>query len=762
MPFAQREIAALEEQRLQTLHSRLDADLAAGRHADVLGELQRLVGSSPASEPLARQLMLALYRSGRQREALEVYARIRSLLSRELGLEPGPALQTLQRDIFEQASSLDLRTPAPPGLVEPDRAFPLPSALAAIGDEPFVGRAAVVDALIDAYGEVAGGGRRLAMVSGEPGIGKTRLAAEFARRAHEDGAIVLYGRCDEEGLLALQPFVSALRQYVCGCPARELARGLGHISGELRRILPELADRVHGLAQPLAGDPEGARSRLFEAVAGLLSGAGRDTPVVLVLDDLHWADVATLVLLRYVARYPREGQLMVLGTYRETELDLDHPLGATLAELDREHDLRRFALAPLDPAAVEELVGVHVGAQTSPELGGMLYERTRGNALFVVEILRHLADSGALSDGRIGRAGSVGLLSVPESVKGVIGERVRRSGRESDRVLPMASVLGRDFELAVLERLSGLAEDELLDVLDAAVHARVIDEVAGHAGRYTFSHVLIRDTLYGALSAARLAVMHRRAGAALEAVHRADLEPHLADLARHFARAGSSDDLDKAIEYGSRAGEHASSRLAYERAAAHFRQAVALIDEAGRGGLSAPQRCDLVIAQGEAERRAGDPAHRRTLLDGASLAQELRDPDRLARAALANNRGLHSSGYGVDRERVATLEAALDAYDPADSPTRAALLATLALELAMAPDTRRRETLHEDAIAMARRVGDRRTLGLVLARRWMVELALSETAVNEEPISTRRWRSPRSSTIGCSRATPRISRLRGR
>jgi ATP/maltotriose-dependent transcriptional regulator MalT len=227
--------------------------------------------------------------------------------------------------------------------------------------------------------------------------------------------------------------------------------------------------------------------------------------------------------------------------------------------------------------------------------------------------------------------------------------------------------------------------------------------------------------------------MHRRAAAALEEAHGADLEPYLAELAHHVAQAGFSGDLDRAIEYGWRAGEHAIGQSAYEQAVTHFRRTVELIEAADRTLLQR-QRCDLVIAQGEAERQAGDPAYRQTLLSGARLAQELHDPERLARAVLANNRGIYSSGQGVDRERVSVLQAALDAYDIADSPTRAELLALLALELVTDPDLRLRDKLSDDAVAMARRVGDPRTLARVLTQRcapqWTPTQTLAERQAN--------------------------------
>jgi DNA-binding SARP family transcriptional activator len=722
-PFAQGEIARLEEQRLVALEARVEADLAVGRHGELVGELQRLVTAFPVRERLAAQLMLALYRCGRQGEALGVYAQTRTHLSDEMGLEPGPALRALQRDILEQATALDVQFPAATSAKaftrdEPERSLPAPLVVAARSEDMFVGRAEDIDALGDVYAEVVGGTRRLMLVCGEPGIGKTRLAAEFARRAYEQAAIVLYGRCDEEALLAQQPFVEALRHYVHAYPARELAGRLPRVAGELRRILPEIADHIPDLAEPLTGDPEGARSRLFEAVGSLLCEAARSTPVVLVLDDLHWADKATLLLLKYLVRYPRDARLMVLGMYRDTELDPDHPLSATLTDLGREHYLKRRALAPLDAAAVSELVHVHAGEEASSELGQIVYEGTEGNAFFVVEVLRHLAESGTIAaEGADSQPGiATGRLAVPESAKEVIGHRVARLGRDTNRLLATASVLGTQFELDVLQRLSVQAEEDLVDDVESALRARVLQEVAGPPGRYMFSHTLIRDTLYDALSATRRALLHRRAGAALEEARSANLEPYLPELAHHFARAGLSGDLDKAIEYGRRAGEHALMQSAYEQAVSQFRRTVEIIDTVGPARRLA-QRCDLVIAQGEAERQAGDPAYRQTLLNAASQAQKLHDPKRLARAAIANNRGIYSSGQGIDRERVKVLQAALHAYDTADSPTRAALLALLALELMTDQDWRRRDKLSNDAVAMARRVGDPWTLAQVLTQR---------------------------------------------
>jgi DNA-binding SARP family transcriptional activator len=737
--FARPEIRRLEELRLAALESRIEADLALGRHGALIGELQALSVEHPERERICQQLMLALYRCGRQSDALDAYQRLSAHLDGQLGLRPGPALRSLQGAVLEHASWLsvdvtvaagrrDRRPGAPPPAASASRTpsrqpFALQAALRSCDPASFVGRAAAVEQLGRSYEQAASGSRRIVLLCGEPGIGKTRLATEFALRAHATGAVVLYGRCDEETLLPHQPFVEALRHYVGNCAPAVLAGQVQRISGELRRVVPDLAERIPELAEPVSGDPEGARYRLFEAVAGLLCEAAQSRPLVLLLDDLHWADKATLLLLKHLARYPREARLMVVGTCREMDVEPDHPLNDVLVDLAREHLFERLAPGCLDEDAVSELVDWHTHDQAPAELHRVVFEGTEGNAFFVVEVLRHLAESGdatAMGDPAVAQD-AAGRLPLPDSVRDLISRRLARLGPQTSRLLQTASVLGREFGFEMLERLGGLGPDELVDALERAVRAQFIEESAGRVGRYAFSHALIRDALYRTLTTTRRALLHRRVAAAIEQAHAADLEPHLAELAHHFGHGGSRGDLDKAIEYAARAAERAVGLLAYEQAVGHHRHAIELLVPT----LDAPERrvqlCDMTIARGEAERKAGDPAYRRTLLQGARMAQDLGDVERLARAALANDRGFQSSSQGVDHERVAVLQAALSALDEGDGATRAGLLGQLAVEFISDADWRRRARLSDEALAMARRVGDRATLARVLTQRSLAQ-----------------------------------------
>ncbi|HVF79419.1 MAG TPA: AAA family ATPase [Solirubrobacteraceae bacterium] len=688
---------------------------------------RRLIEAAPYRETGYRYLIEALAARGRVAEALQVFDGLRRLLQEELGVPPSAGLRSLHERLLNETglewrserddplavrpAALNAAGSAPPPLA-------LPSAFLAPARE-FVGRDEDLERLWGVYRQASSGTCRVAFLRGEAGIGKTRLATELALRAHAAGAVVLYGRCDEEPLLPHQPFVEALQHYVATCPVPELREQVSASSGELRRLVPELAQRLPDLAQPMSGDPEGERYRLFEAVAALLRRVGESRPVVLVLDDLHWADKPTLLLLRHLTRHARSTALVVVGTYRDTGVAPGHPLIETLADIGREHRGDRVTLGALDMAAVTVLVRAHAGRQ-APELVRWLLEETDGNPLFIVEMLRHLAESGAF-EGTPGRQTAdlwLGEVGIPEGVKDVIGRRIARLGESTRRVLTIASVSGRDFELAVLERASELGQDELVEALEEAARAGVIEEVGGVAGRYTFTHSLIRETIYGGLSALRRALYHRRVAVSLEATYADEPDAHSAELAHHFRQAGSPSDLEKAIAHGELAGDSAVAQLAYEHAAAHYRQAVSLIDAVELPRRQA-QRCDLVIAQGVAERQAGDPAYRETLFEGARLAHELGDAERLARAALANNRGFASSLAGVDGERVALLDTALSACGPHDSAVRASLLAQLAVELIADPDWRRRAQLSDEALAIARRIDDPSTLARTLNDRYV-------------------------------------------
>ena len=604
----------------------------------------------------------------------------------------------------------------------PVAAAPLPELLSRPG-RIFVGRDGEMARLQHCWTQATDGEVRCVLVAGEPGIGKTRLAAELAARVHADGATVLAGRCDEDLGVPYQPFVEALRHVIDHTEPDALSDGLGRYRGELVRLVPELADRLPDLAGPLRSDPETERYRLFDAVAGWLTAATADRPVLLVLDDLQWAARPTLLLLRHVLRSSEPMRLLVVATYRDTEVGRTHPLGQMLADVRRLENVERVSLPGLDEAAVTALLKQAAGHELGEDgdLARVIHGETEGNAFFVREIIRHLVETGGLveREGRwvIGRP--IRELGIPEGVRDVVGRRLSRLSARANEALAVGAVGGDEFEFAVVQEAGRWDEDTLVAALDEAVTSRLLREIPGPGSRFRFAHALVRSTLYDELSSARRAALHRRVAEAIESVHAGHLDDHLPALAHHFARASAPQAVtDKSVSYATRAGDRALAQLAHDQAVAYYRQALEIID-LSPGGPEDPRRLELLISLGEAQRRVGDPGHRETLLEAARLAQERGDADALARAALANNRGFYSDARYVDDERVAVLTEALSAMPGDDSALRCRLLANLAGELIFSQESGHCSVLMGDALAMARRLGDPATLGHVLAQGYL-------------------------------------------
>jgi tetratricopeptide (TPR) repeat protein len=558
------------------------------------------------------------------------------------------------------------------------------------------------------------------LVAGEPGIGKTRLAVQLAILVHDEGGLVLAGRCDEDLGVPYQPFVEALRHYA----AHVAEPRLGRHGGELVRLVPELAEGVPGLPPPLRSDPETERYRLFDAVAAWLADVCAEAPVLFVLDDLHWAARPTLLLLRHVVSFHEPLRLLVLGTYRDSEVGRGHPLSELLADLRRVEGVERFPLTGLDQTGVAAFIEAAAGHRLGEEdeaLPRTVWAETQGNPFFVAEVLRHLTETG-LVEYRAGRwitTAPIENLGIPEGVRDVVGRRLSRLSEAANRALGVASVAGLEFEPGVVRFAGGFEEDALLRALEEAAGARLLSEIPGATVRYRFFHALVRATLYDELSAARRVVFHRKVAEAIETVHAGRLDDHLSALAHHWTRAAAPvAETARAVDYARRAGDVALAQLAQDEAVGYYRQALELL-EASDGGAREASRLELLIVLGEAQRRAGDPAFRHTLLEATRLAQRRGDAAGLTRAVLANSRGMmHSAVTHVDRERVAALEAAISAGPVADSPERARLLATLGLELTSSGERQRRIALSDEALAMARRLDDDATLAHVLIARF--------------------------------------------
>lgn len=478
--------------------------------------------------------------------------------------------------VFERVGELSLKgLPAPitahaVAWSPPASDHLLPAALVAGERGFFAGREHERDLLQRRWKDATTGHRQVVLVGGEPGVGKTRLVSELALDAHDEGAVVLFGRCDEELLLPYQPFVEAFTHLVATIDDEVLRAHVAASRGELARLVPELARRVPDLPLPAQADGEAERALFFAAAVDLLTRATDEAPVVLILDDLHWAAKPTLLLLRQLLRATEYRMLLIAATYRDTELDRAHPLAGMLADLRREAGVERVSLSGLDADAVFALVEAAAGEATGlagRALADAVTRHTEGNPFFVTEVLRHLVESGAVyrRDDRWVYDRPVEQLGIPEGVKEVVGRRLSRLSDEANAVLAAAAIVGPEFDLDIVETIHGA---DPLDALDAAVQANVIDEVSGAIGRYRFAHALVRQTLESELSSARRVRLHRAVMDAIEQRHGDDLDAHLPALALHACEAARAGDVRKAAEYSLRAAEQALDRLAFEDAIA--------------------------------------------------------------------------------------------------------------------------------------------------------------------------------------------------
>jgi DNA-binding SARP family transcriptional activator len=726
-PWLHQQHGAVDSLRIRAYEVLADASLRTGELGESVEAARSAVALAPFRESAYRLLMEAHEAAGNPAEALRTFEDLRRLLREELGTAPGAeAMEVHERLLHGRAPARPLVPPAGP---QPIAARRWPAPLDGVrGRHAFVGRAAEASRLHDEWRRSADGTRRLVVLSGEAGIGKTRLAAELADHAHSDGAVVLYGRFDEEGLAPYQPIVQMLRGWAGGASLAPLAERLGARAGELGIVLPEFGAPAAGPGGTLHGSEVGAqRLRFFDAVAALLAEVAGAAPLLVVLDDLHWADQPTLQLVAHLVRAPAPECALFLATARAEERG--EALDALLAALRREGTLERIDLAGLDAEETGALVRALGGRPSTPAFVQELCGETEGNPFFIEEVVRHLADA----DGHLGGAVALHEAGVPDGVREVTGRRLAQLRDPSRQALATAAVIGREFDFDVLEEVGPLGGDELVSALEEAVDARVLREDAERVGRYAFVHALVRATLYDGLSALRRARLHSRVGEALIARRGGQLDPHLAQLAHHFALAAPVDQPERAVDFALAAGRRADRLLAWEEAAGHYQAALAARELAGATGDRL--HCELLLALGASQERAGVADMRATFRAAAEIARSLGDPALLGRAALGHA-GQWSQLGRVEEDVAALLQEALGALGGEDTPLRARLLARLALELYYAGDPARRLALSEEAVAIARRLDDPLTLAACLDARhyalWRPETVQERLAVASE------------------------------
>jgi len=565
--------------------------------------------------------------------------------------------------------------------------LPLP-ALVLLGDKGvFAGRRAELARLNDLLGQT-GSGPQLAYLCGDPGIGKTRLAAEFARAAYRAGTIVLAGRCDREQIVPYQPFAEALKHLTASLPAGTLRAITGSWAPDLARLVPQLGDRLPSLAPPSAAGPETTRYRLFEGVMAVLAALSRAAPVVLLIDDLQWADSSTLALLRYLMRQPDQAPLLIVAACRDSEVNAGHPLTAVLADL---HQQDLVTVVPVPGLDQSEVAAVLEGRAM---LAAEVHHCTAGNPFFVHQLIRHLIETG--SDSLAG-------AGVPTGVHWVVRRRLALLGTDTWRSLTVAAAIGHRFGAGLVGRVTGLGEQAALDALESACAARLVTELPDGSG-FAFIHDLVREAIYAQLGANRRALLHQAIADSLET-----LAPgSAAELARHYRAAGPSTS-GKAVHYAVRAAEAATAQLAHDDAARHYDDALCALPLAE----PAASRGALLLALGTARTRAGDPRARTAFHSAAAEARKSGDTLLLARAALGVTATWAPTGT-VDPERIGLLSEALTALPAGQDQLKAQLLSGLARARYWEPDPAPRAQLSAQAVEIARRLGDPATLATCL------------------------------------------------
>ena len=553
---------------------------------------------------------------------------------------------------------------------------------------------------------------RTVLISGEPGIGKTRLLAESAERAAAQGWVVLVGRSYEsEGMPPYLPFAEALRQYVQACPEADLRTQVDRGAPEVALLVPELLERVPGIEPgPPPGQDE--RHRLFEAVAGFLlrAAAAHQKGILLVIDDLHWADQDTLLLLRHLARRLSEAPLLVAATCRSTEVDRSRPFNDTLSALHRERLCQQLDVGPFTSEEAGQLIGTLAGTYPSPRVVASVHRRTGGNPFFLEEVVRSLSAEGRdLAE----EDPASPDWAIPETVRQVIGSRLSRLHAETLSALQAASALGDAFSFDALAVAVGTSLGPLLDALDQASAGGFVREES--SGEYRFSHSLVRETVYAGLSGPRRALLHARIGEGLETLYRANSAAHAGELAHHFLLGGRQGDLEKTMGYALQAAEHATRHTAFEDALRYHRMALGAHDRGEEPDEA--RRCEMLLALAAATFKAGNwDLGDEINLAAAESAHAAELPDLLARACLATAAAV---GPKVNPRLLPLLEAALAATPRGDSALRSGLLSLLAYQKSKAASWEEQSPMRKESIAMARRLGDVRALAFTLRNAYL-------------------------------------------
>jgi class 3 adenylate cyclase len=493
---------------------------------------------------------------------------------------------------------------------------------------PFVGRGTEMARLRTKLDEARAGHGGLVMLVGEPGIGKSRTIEEFAEQAQAGGALVLAGRCFEgEWAPPYAPFVEAIAGYARDADPALLRADLGYGAAPLARLVPSLRERLPDIGEPVPLNPDEERFRLLDAVSQLVIATSARAPVVLVLDDLHWADGGTIAMLRHMARFLPGQRTLLLGAYRDVELDRQHPLADALAALRREAEYERILMKGLDEGEVRALLTDIVEQDVPDAFVQAISEETDGNPFFIREVLIHLADEGKIyqQDGRWTASVSIAEIGIPEGVRQVIGRRLSRLPETSNRLLSAASGFNGPFRVGLAAAAAGFDEADALDAIDAALEAQLVQPASGDAESYDFAHALIRHTLYGDLSPSRQVRLHRRIAEAMERLYANRALEHAPELAYQYHRSAGLPGTERGADYALAAADQAELIPAWDEVAVFSRMALDLLPEADTRRAQAAGRLGLALVWS-----TGSDEAARACAGAADLIAKAQGPDSAA------------------------------------------------------------------------------------------------------------------------------------
>ncbi|HMT05787.1 MAG TPA: AAA family ATPase [Solirubrobacterales bacterium] len=669
----------IDEYRNELDDLRLQALELIARSGSQLGEAERARGeraarvavdAAPFRESARTALIGVMEAQGNVAEALRAYEEFRLLLRDELGTFPAPELNAVHDRLLKAHEGeppapvlLEPANDSAPTSLKPSARIATPQEISRLIDPrideiTLVGREGILGQLNTELDLAVAGDLRIALLAGEGGIGKTRLAAELA--ASRDDITVLYGRSEPEEIRPFRIWSGLLRsamRQAGDIPPAEIVGGDGPT---LARILPELVRSMELPPPGPAGDLESERQALFGAVMRMIGRLTARRPMLIVLDDLHWADRSTLMLLASLAGDNPPGGVLALGLYRDTELPSDSRLPDTLTNLQRRLPTLKLQVDALGRDDVGELIGDRLDTG----LAGSFHDQTGGNPFLVEQLVRHLEENGLSDPG-----------DAPAEVRQIISQRVNHLPEGGPDLLRRASLIGRDFDLRVLMATTSRDEDTVIDLLDSAVAAGLLDESPTVPGRYSFVHALLRSTLDEELGLTRKAMIHRDIGEALERQTSSRPERRVGEKAWHFAQAGPTE-ADRAVHWATEAAGQAEGRLAYDEAVDFYSAAIAAAraDEPVDQG----QLAKLLLSQAQANwkngslQTAGD-----TFLEAARAARESGLPELAAQAAIGSRWGGWDAFDADLTEQLTLMRQALESLPPVDSPLRAELMAML-------------------------------------------------------------------------------------